>query len=111
MTLDFMPSPSPEHPGIFVRDPFRYSDAMLIVPPVLAGCLEYFDGRHSALDLREALVRLTGDLEVGQISDDLVQTLSTAGFLEDETFSRMQQERQCAFAESPVREPAHAGAA
>ena len=111
MSLDFLPSPSPEHPGLFIRDPYRYSDAVLIIPPVLTGCLECFDGRHSDLDLREILVRLTGDLDVSQVEAHLVQTLSAAGFLEDDNFNRMRQERQREFAESPVREPAHAGSA
>jgi MEMO1 family protein len=109
--LDFMPSPSPEHPGLFIRDPFRFSDAMLIIPPALAPCLRHFDGTHTDLDLRADLVRLTGDLSVGQIQEHLTQTLSSAGFLEDETFARMQQERLREFAEMPVREPAHAGSA
>ena len=111
MTLDFMPSPSPEHPGLFIRDPYRYSDAMLIIPPVLVACLECFDGTNSELDLRERLVKLTGDLNVGQLQEHLLQTLSSAGFLEDETFARLKQERVEEFAASPVREPAHAGSA
>src|SRR5579872_384679 len=111
MTLDFMPSPSEEHPGLFIRDPYRYSNAMLIIPPVLVSCLECFDGSHSELDLREALVRLTGDLNVGQLESHLIETLSAAGFLEDENFARLQQDRISTFAASPVREPAHAGSA
>ena len=106
-----MPSPSPEHPGLFIRDPFRYSDAMLVVPPVLAPCLQCFDGHHTELDLRESLVRLTDDLQVGEIESTLIQTLSAAGFLEDENFAAMRDERRQAFAAAPVREPSHAGAA
>ena len=44
MHLDFMPSPSPEHPGLFIRDPYRFSDAMLVIPPPLVECLQCFDG-------------------------------------------------------------------
>ena len=106
-----MPSPSSEHPGLFIRDPYRYSDAMLIIPPVLVECLQCFDGRQTDLDLRAALVRITNSLEVGDLEKHLVDTLSNAGFLEDLTFERMQTERQREFAEKPVREPAHAGAA
>jgi AmmeMemoRadiSam system protein B len=106
-----MPSPSPEHPGIFIRDPYRFSDTILAIPPALAVCLEFLDGRQTDLDLREALVRVTGTLEVGDIERHLLETLSAAGFLEDETFARMRNERTRAFAEAPVREPAHAGAA
>jgi hypothetical protein len=111
MTLDFMPSPSPEDPGLFIRDPYRFSDAMLIVPPPLVECLECFDGRHSDLDLRAALVRITGRLETGEIARRLAETLSQAGFLEDETFAHMEREKRREFAELTVREPSHAGSA
>ena len=109
--LDFMPSPSPDHPGLFIRDPFRFTDAMLIIPPVLVECLQCFDGRQTDLDLRAALVRLTNDLDVGDIQQHLVQTLSNAGFLEDENFQRIEQERRGGFAAAPIREAVHAGAA
>ncbi len=110
-SLDFMPSPAPEHPGLFIRDPYRFSDAMLIIPPVLVECLRCFDGRQTELDLRAALVRITNDLEVGEIAQHLVETLSSAGFLEDENFARTEAERRREFAQRPVREPAHAGGA
>src|ERR1044071_9134260 len=102
MNLDFMPSPAPDHPGLFIRDPYRYSDAMLIIPPMLVECLQCFDGSHTDLDLRAALVRITGDLEVGQLQEHLLQTLSSAGFLEDESFSHMRQERRDEFAAAQV---------
>jgi hypothetical protein len=107
--LDFLPSPVPDRPGLVIRDPFQYSDATLIVPPGLISCLEFFDGEHSSLDLREYLVRATGDLEVGQIEQHLTETLSAAGFLEDEAFLRRKEQAERAFAEAPIREPSHAG--
>ncbi len=106
-----MPSPSPDHPGLFIRDPYRFSDAMLIIPPALVECLECFDGSHTELDLRAALVRITGNLEVGEMERNLIETLDQAGFLENETFEAMQAERRRDFAAQPVREPAHAGSA
>jgi AmmeMemoRadiSam system protein B len=84
---------------------------MLIIPPVLVECLECFDGRQTELDLRAAMVRITGDLEVGEIERHLVQTLSQAGFLEDGAFERMQADRKREFAGKNVREASHAGAA
>ena len=111
MTLDFMPSPSREDPGLFIRDPYRFSEAMLIVPPPLIETLELFDGRHSHLDLRAALVRITGRLDTEELSRNLIDTLANAGFLEDETFERMRSEKRREFAEKPVREPSHAGSA
>jgi AmmeMemoRadiSam system protein B len=111
MSLDFMPSPSPEHPGLFIRDPYQFTDAMLVIPPPLVECLRCFDGDHNELDLREALVRVTGDLDVTHLHQHLIQTLSTAGFLEDETFAAMEAARKQEFAAAPIREAAHAGSA
>src|SRR4051794_3220489 len=111
MNLDFMPSPSPEHPGLFIRDPYKYTDAMLVIPPPLVECLQCFDGEQTELDLRAALVRITGELDIGDLQRHLVETLSAAGFLEDETLERLTAERKRDFAQAAVREPAHAGSA
>jgi MEMO1 family protein len=107
--LDFMPSPLQDRPGLLIRDPLRFSDATLIVPPALVACLEFFDGDHSELDLRAYLVQLTGDLDVGGLVRRLADTLASAGFLEDNNFARIKDAAERAFADAPVREPVHAG--
>jgi len=53
-------------------------------------------------------VRITSSLEVGEIAQHLTETLSSAGFLEDENFARMEADRRREFTEQTVREPAHA---
>jgi hypothetical protein len=111
LNLDFMPSPAPDRPGLFIRDPYKLSDAMMIVPPLLVECLQLFDGAQTELDLRSALVRMTGELDVSQIASHLIDSLSNAGFLEDEKFEKMRAERIRRFAAEPIREPAHAGGA
>jgi MEMO1 family protein len=108
-SLDFIPSPVPDRPGLVIRDPYHYSDATLIIPPGLIACLEFFDGEHSSLDLREYLVRATGELDVSEIEQHLLDTLSAAGFLEDEKFLERKADAERAFAEAPLREPSHAG--
>jgi len=111
MNLDFMPSPVPDHPGLLIRDPFHYSDATMIVPPVLVECLDYFDGERTESDLRSALFQITGDLQVGTLQEHLISSLRDSGFLEDETYQQMRAARERSFAEAATREPAHAGAA
>jgi len=106
-----MPSPAAEHPGLLIRDGHHFSDAVLIVPTLLVECLSCFDGEKTDLDLRAMLVRLIDDLEAGNLATSLVDTLSGAGFLEDENFMRMERERRAQFAAEPVRQPAHAGGA
>src|SRR5580658_2774890 len=109
VNLDFFPSPVEDRPGLVIRDPFQYSDATLIVPPALVACLECFDGQHSELDLRALLVRITGDLQSGELAQHLIDTLSAAAFLQDDNFERRKAEAERDFATSNVREPAHAG--
>ena len=109
--LDFMPSPIEENPGLLIRDSFRFSDSVLIVPPPLVQCLACFDGHQTRLDLRARLVEVLGELEVGDLEDQLIQVLTRSGFLEDETFQTMKGQREREFAESSVRPPSHAGSA
>jgi AmmeMemoRadiSam system protein B len=106
-----MPSPVAERPGLLIRDPYRYSDITLIIPPPLVECLQYFDGERTSLDLRESLVRATGDLQVSDLEQHLIDTLSSSGFLEDDAFARMKDERHRDFAAAPRREAVHAGGA
>jgi len=111
LSLDFVPSSDPEHPGLLVRDPFRFSDSMLLIPPQLVSCLACFDGEQTVLDLRAALVRITGEIQVGQIEKNLYDALSDAGFLEDEKFEQLRVARIGEFAAAPKREASHAGSA
>ncbi len=106
-----MPSPVEDRPGLFIRDPYHYSDAMVIIPPALVRCLQCFDGRQSDLDLRAELVRLTGSLDVSELQNHLIGTLSGNGFLEDDVYSGMRAGREREFAASPTRAAAHAGSA
>ena len=110
-TLELMPSPVAESPGLLVRDPFRYAEGVLILPPPLVPCLLLFDGRHDENDLREVLVRITGETEVEPLLGHMVDTLSGGGFLEDAVFEGLRDRRHSAFAQEPSRAAVHAGAA
>src|SRR5260370_28996083 len=109
--LDFMPSPDPDRPGLLIRDAYRYSDATLIIPPALVECLRCFDGETTELDLRAELVRITGDLSVGELERNIIGTLAGSGFLDDENYARMREVRQSEFAAQPGRTAPHAGVA
>ncbi len=106
-----MPSPVADRPGLLIRDPFRYSDVTLIIPPLLVECLVLFDGVNTELDLREQLFRLTGDIRTGEVGRQLAETLSRSGFLEDEVFRQMREARRGEFIQAAWRQAAHAGSA
>jgi AmmeMemoRadiSam system protein B len=107
--LDVMPSPIEGQPGLLMRDPFHYSEATLVVPPLLSRVLSCFDGEQTELDLRAALSRLIGRVDVAEPARHLVTTLRDAGFLDDDTFAKLKEDRHAAFAAAPARAPAHAG--
>ena len=109
--LEMMPSPVAGRPGLLIRDPYRYSEGIVIVPPPLVPYLLFFDGTRSELDLREALVRATGDLRVGSVIEGLAGTLSREGFLEDSRFAAIKGEKETAFASASRRSAVHAGSA
>jgi len=106
-----MPSPDPERPGLFIRDPYHYSDATLLVPPPLVQALECFDGIQSTLDLRSELVRITGEIQVGDLEKHLFDALNDAGFLENDRYREIKGLREIEFAGEMLRESAFAGSA
>lgn len=108
--LDLLPSPTPDRPGLLMRDPFRFSDSALIVPPLLVRALSCFDGQTTQDDLRALLAGLTGGREDGAaIADGLVDRLSGAGFLEDETYRQLRADCHARFRRETIRSAAFAG--
>jgi MEMO1 family protein len=106
-----MPSPDPRRPGLLIRDPYHYSDATLLVPPLLVQALECFDGQQSALDLRAELVRITGEIQIGELEKHLFDSLNEAGFLENDRYRDLKAQREAEFAIELKREAIFAGAA
>jgi len=109
--LDFAPSPDPARPGLIIRDPYHYTDATLIVPPPLVQALECFDGQQSTLDLRSELVRITGEIQVGDLEKHLFDSLNDAGFFDNDRYRELKAQREAEFASEDVRAAAFAGSA
>lgn len=109
--LDVMPSPSPEHPGLLLRDVYRYTEAMLVIPPALVPALAYFDGEKTQPDLQSFLTQRVGQAVASDVIEYLVETLRGEGFLETEEYFRMRERRQEEFRGLPERPAAHAGSA
>jgi AmmeMemoRadiSam system protein B len=109
--LDAMPSPVEDRPGLFLRDPLRYAEGVVIVPAPLVPFLRFFDGAHDEGDLAAALYRATGELGSGTVARQLAESLGRGGFLEDDELGRRREARQRAFAQAPRREASNAGSA
>jgi len=109
--LDFFPSPDAEHPGVVLRDPFRYTEKVLFVPPPWTAALQFLDGEHTELDLQEALTRATGQLVFSDSVRQFEGELRGQGLLETEEFYRLRDEKQAEFRNRSERLPSHAGQA
>jgi len=105
-SLDLMPSPVRDRPGLLLRDPLLYTEDVIIVPPPLVPFLGLFDGEHDESDLAAALVRATGDIRVGEVGHQLADALGRgrdARPEQDHALSR------AAHAREPGPDPAGAG--
>src|SRR2546421_256045 len=109
-TLDVFPSPIEEHPGLLLRDPFRYSEEILIIPPALVGGLRMLDGQHTEPELQDYLSKLVGQEFPLSHLQGFIGELQSCGFLETIEFEQRRAHRHAEFAAAPVRDPAHAGA-
>jgi hypothetical protein len=107
--LDILPSPVPEKPGLLFRDPLRYTDEILIIPPLLVAALSFFDGESTLLDAQAYLSRLTGQLIPSEVITSMVEVLQQNGFLDTEEFEQLRNARHAEFHDAPHRMPAHSG--
>lgn len=107
--LDLTPSPIADRPGLLIRDPFRYTEQILIIPPPLVSGLRLFDGQHTDLDLLLHLTIMTGELVPEEIVAHLIAALASGGFLESKDFETMRRNKHDEFALAPVRLAAHDG--
>jgi MEMO1 family protein len=105
--LNFLPSPQQDRPGLFISDPLGYSDSQLIIPPGLLAALECFDGERTEAELATLLQESTGQTDTATLQHHLRTQLSEAGFLRDETFAQLREQRHRDFAAAVERMPAH----
>jgi hypothetical protein len=66
---------------------------------------------QSTLDLRSELVRITGEIQVGDLEKHLFDSLNDAGFLENDRYLELRTLREANFAEETERPAVFAGSA
>ena len=107
--IDLTSSPLAERPGLIIRDQFRYTEQVLIIPPFLVSALRYFDGQSTDLDLQAGLSRQVGEIVPLEVVNGLITALESNGFLDDETYRGLRETRHRGFSAAAVRPAAHAG--
>jgi MEMO1 family protein len=110
--LDFLPSPIADSPGLILRDSFRYSQAVLLIPPAWVPALAFLDGSRTENDVQTYLTRASGGRLV--LLEDIrrfVDALRGHGFLDSQEFYQLRDERHEEFRLAPERDAMHAGTA
>ena len=96
--LDFMPSSDPER---------RACTFAILITTLMRHCWfrrrwcrrsSASTGSRSTLDLRSELVRITGEIQVGEIEKHLYDALDEAGFLENDRYRELRAKREAEFA-------------
>ena len=92
--LDVIPSRETNRPGLLLRDPYRYTDKVLFVPPPWTVGLRFLDGEHTELDMQEAHTRATGELVFSDAVQQFEGALQVQGFLETEEYYRLREKKE-----------------
>jgi AmmeMemoRadiSam system protein B len=110
--IEILPSPVEERPGVILRDSFRYTDAILLIPSPWVRALLLLDGTNTLRDIQTSLTRSQGGQLVPEsVVAQFVDTLRGNGFLDSPEFHRMRERRHEEFRQSDSRNPSHSGAA
>lgn len=96
---------------MLLRDPYQYSSATLLIPPLLINGLRLFDGERSLTDLQTEYASVVGVTQADGIADSLYHALDQAGFLQNGQYHEMKARREGEFAQAETRGPAFAGSA
>lgn len=103
-----------EHQGqrcIALRDPAGYTDAVVLLPPVLLEIVSLFDGLHSMAEIQAALLRRYGEPMPREPIERAARSLDEHGFLDSAGFASRRTAIDAAFLARPTRPAAHAGGA
>jgi len=96
---------------IILRDPSGVSEAALTVGEDLLYVLQFFDGKHSSLDIRTEYMRRFGRFLFEERLREIIDVLDENLLLDSEHFAKRVKEIREEFSKGKVREAHHAGTA
>jgi len=107
--VDAFPVDAERGKMIGLRDPSGISQHIILLSPDVFYLLQFFDGRHSVLDLRQKYVETFGKLLYDEQLKQILTNLDSHLFLENDHFANQLQTIEQEFRDAPVRPAAHAG--
>lgn len=101
-----------DHEGqrmVLLRDRIGFSEAPILVSPIVAELLMRMDGKNSVRDLQAHYMRRTGELLFSEKLEAILEMLDEHLFLENEKFLKRAGEEVARFMADPIRRMQHAG--
>ncbi len=92
-----------------LRDPGGIATDMILLSPDVYYLLQFFDGSHSQLDIRNEYYRAFGNFLFEEQLSEVLRNLDTQLFLDNDNFVQKRKAIEQEFLNSPVREASHAG--
>lgn len=89
-----------------LRDPLELDQRQLILPPLLAHMLRYFDGRHTPAQIRQAISADAGFDVPAEAIEDALTELDRAFLLDNERAAKAQNAQRGLYCAQPFRPPA-----
>ena len=94
---------------IGLRDPSGIASDMLLLSPDVFYLLQFLDGSHSLLDLRNKYLQAFGNLLYEEQLAQILRNLDAHLFLDNQSYLRKRQQLEQAFLAQGVRPAVHAG--
>ncbi len=107
--VDAFPLQTEHGQMVGLRDPGGIAPDTIFLSPDVFYLLQFFDGTHSQLEIRNEYHRAFGNLLYQEQLSEILNSLDTQLFLDNESFIQKYKALEQAFLDSPVREASHAG--
>jgi AmmeMemoRadiSam system protein B len=109
--LEIFPVTADERQLLCLRDPLQYVTEPVLVPREILPILQYFDGRHTILDIQTEYARKTSEILFSDVIKQIIEELDARLMIDSEKFQEYQRGLEKAFREQTTRSAAHVGSA
>lgn len=93
---------------VCLRDPYKFSDRTVLLPPLAFFIVSLFDGEHSIRDIQEAFLRRYGEILVRENVEQVIRDLEGNFLLDGPAFRERKRKTEEEFRQADLRSAAHA---
>ncbi|MCX8012464.1 MAG: AmmeMemoRadiSam system protein B, partial [Desulfobacterota bacterium] len=103
--VEVFPVKAGEHELICLRDPYKITEELVVIPQSAYFIVRLFDGKHSIRDIQAEWMRQFGELIYSDQIVEIVAHLNSHFLLDNENFKEQQNKLKEEFFNSPLRKP------